>query len=186
MIDKLAQDSANTANVPTLTLPLNVKQPLYQSTEPLKHMYSSTETIIKEISKSWYSMDDRTFSVSPGKPYRMTAICGVWKRKTTTTRQKLCILLQNGCTFAELSVHLVIWNNGSLFCRAGNSLIGFLSKSLVFCEKMGEWAIHSKKTSHSLICGEWPERFAHGRSFLVSNLLSDSLTLLIFFTIKPI
>ena len=52
MIDKLAQDSANTANVPTLTLPLNVKQPLYQSTEPLKHMYSSTETIIKEISKS--------------------------------------------------------------------------------------------------------------------------------------
>ena len=43
--------------------------------------------------------------------------------------------------------------------RAGNFLIGFLSKSLIF--------------------GERPERITHGRSFLVSDL-SDSLTSLIF------
>ena len=42
--------------------------------------------------------------------------------------------------------------------RAGNSLIGFLSKSLVFGKKISEWAIR-KKTRDSLI-----------RSFLVSNL----------------
>ena len=60
--------------------------------------------------------------------------------------------------------------------RAGNSLIWFSSKSLVFCPKMSEWAlrskklaIRSKKMSDSLI-----------RSFLVSDL-SDSLTSLIWF-----
>ena len=91
--------------------------------------------------------------------------------------------------------------------RAGNSLIGFLSKSLVFCEKMSKWAIRSKKRairsvaqfwwgtwairSWLLIFGEQPERIAHIAhfcwatwairshcSFLVSNL-SNSLTSLI-------
>ena len=63
--------------------------------------------------------------------------------------------------------------------RAGNSLIGFLSKSLVFGKKMSEWAIRKKneRFAHSLIFGEQPEGIAHGRSFLVSDL-SDSLTLL--------
>ena len=75
--------------------------------------------------------------------------------------------------------------------RAGNSLIGFPSESLVFCPKMSEWAIRSKKLaihsfahfwlaiwaicSQSLISSERPAQIAHGRSFLVSNL-SDSLT----------
>ena len=38
-----------------------------------------------------------------------------------------------------------------------------------------EWfAQKNEQFAHSLIFGEWPERFAHGRSFLVSNL-SESL-----------
>ena len=57
-----------------------------------------------------------------------------------------------------------------------NSLIGFLSELLIFCEKMSEWAICSKKRaicsftpfwwatwaihSWSLIFGEQPDRFA--------------------------
>ena len=41
---------------------------------------------------------------------------------------------------------------------------------------MSDWL---KKTSNSLIFGDQPERFAHGRSFLVSDL-SDLLTSLIF------
>ena len=47
----------------------------------------------------------------------------------------------------------------------------------VFCEKMSEWAIRSKKRairSWALIFGERPERFAHGHLFLVSDL-SESL-----------
>ena len=79
--------------------------------------------------------------------------------------------------------------------RAGNSLIGFMSESLVFYKKMSKWAICSKKweicsfahfwwvtwmiPSCSLIFGERPERIAHGCSFLVSDL-SDLLTSLIF------
>ena len=86
--------------------------------------------------------------------------------------------------------------------RAGNSLISFLSESLVFCQKVSEWAIRSKKWAirsflvsdlsdsltisnflwatwanslRSLIFGERPERIAQGCSVLVSNL-SDSLT----------
>ena len=84
--------------------------------------------------------------------------------------------------------------------RAGNSLIGFLSESLVFCEKMSKWAICSKEQairsfalfwwatwairSWSLIFGEQPEQITHGHSFLVSNL-SDLLTSLIFLNKKP-
>ena len=79
--------------------------------------------------------------------------------------------------------------------RAGNSLIGFPNESLVFCPKMSEWSIRSKKwaihsfahfwwgtwaiRSQSHISSEPCEWIAHGRSFLVSNL-SDSLTSLIF------
>ena len=67
--------------------------------------------------------------------------------------------------------------------RAGNKLIGFPSKSLVFCLKMSEWAIHSFAhfwwatcaiRSQSLISSERLERIALGRSFLVSDL-RDSL-----------
>ena len=59
------------------------------------------------------------------------------------------------------------------FCRAGNSRINFLSESRVFCPKMSEWAIRSKKwfahdcsfplsdLSKSLIFGERPEQFTH-------------------------
>ena len=59
--------------------------------------------------------------------------------------------------------------------RVGNSLIGFLSKSLVFFQKneqiVSKWAMHSKKEgirsnknkrlAHSLIFGEQTEQIAH-------------------------
>ena len=67
-----------------------------------------------------------------------------------------------------------------LYSRAGNSLIGFPSESLIFCPKMSEWSIHSKKLAihsfftHSLIFGERPERFAQDRSFPLSDV-SESL-----------
>ena len=43
------------------------------------------------------------------------------------------------------------------------SLIGFLSKSLAFLQKMSEWAICSKneRFAHLLISGDQPERYAH-------------------------
>ena len=75
-----------------------------------------------------------------------------------------------------------------IICRAGNSLIGFPSESLVFCPKMSEWAIHSFANfwwatwgirSRSLISSERCERIIHGRSFFVRDL-SDLLTWLIF------
>ena len=72
------------------------------------------------------------------------------------------------------------------FSRAEKSLIRFLSELFVFCPKMSKWAIRSKKwaihsfshfwwatwaiRSWSLISSEGPERIAHGRSFLVSDL----------------
>ena len=63
-------------------------------------------------------------------------------------------------------------NLSSQFSRAGNSLIGFPSESLVFYPKKIEWAIRSKneRFTHSLIFGERPERFTHDRSFHLSNL----------------
>ena len=69
------------------------------------------------------------------------------------------------------------WTICSEKTRAGNSLIGFLSKSLVFCKKMSKWEIRSKneRFTHSLSFGERPERFAHSRSFVLSNL-SKSLS----------
>ena len=114
-------------------------------------------------------------------------------------------------TLFSIQVQIYIWSFVSLvqlYCyihvfahhctcthRAGNSLIGFPSESLVFCPIMSEWAICSKKLvihsfahfwwatwaicSRSLISSERPERIAHGRSFLVSDL-SDWLTSLIF------
>ena len=64
--------------------------------------------------------------------------------------------------------------------RAGNSLIGFLSGSLVFCPKMSEWAIRSKKCAIHSFANFWWATWAIRShcSFLVSDL-SDSLTLLI-------
>ena len=89
-----------------------------------------------------------------------------------------------------------VFFNMYIILRAGTSLIGFSSESLVFCQKLSEWAIGSKKwanhsfapfwwatsaiRSQSLIFSERPEWIAHGPSFLVSNL-SDSLTSLIWF-----
>ena len=67
------------------------------------------------------------------------------------------------------------WYSWLLWCvwaRAGNSLISFMSESLIFCKKLAnEWL--AKKTewfAHSLIFGEQPERIAHGCLFLVSDL----------------
>ena len=68
--------------------------------------------------------------------------------------------IRSYCTEYEVSSGV---SSKRLSSRAGNSLIGFLSESPIFCEKMSEWAFCSEKTSYWLI-----------RSFLVSNL-SDSL-----------
>ena len=86
-----------------------------------------------------------------------------------------------------------------LIARAGNSLIWFLSESLVFCpkmsvslKKMSNSLIFSERNercahiahflweiwvnhSQSLVSSEWPEQLAHGRSFVLSDL-SESLT----------
>ena len=80
--------------------------------------------------------------------------------------------------------------------RAGNSLIWFPSKLLVFCPKMSEGAICSKKRRDSLDCSflvnkmsnsltslissEWPARIAHGRSFLVSEMCNSLISLIWF------
>ena len=90
-----------------------------------------------------------------------------------------------------MSANPKLANTARVRRRAGNSLIWFPSESLVFCPKMSEWAIHSKKClihsfalflwatwairSWSLISSERCEQIAHGRSFFVSDL-SDSLT----------
>ena len=77
----------------------------------------------------------------------------------------------------------------TLFTRAGNSLIRFLSELLVFCEKWANerfaqkyerFAKKYERFANSLIFGEQPKGFAHGRSFLVCDM-SDSLTSLIFY-----
>ena len=75
-------------------------------------------------------------------------------------------------------VHALFQRHLSLFSfnvlripsRAGDSLIGFLSESLVFCKKNERMSDSIKKVSDWLIFGEQPERFAHGHSFLVSDL----------------
>ena len=62
--------------------------------------------------------------------------------------------------------------------RAENSLIGFLSESHVFAKKWANKRFDQKheQFAHSLIFGERPERFAHGCSFLVSNLSESLMT----------
>ena len=59
--------------------------------------------------------------------------------------------------------------------RVVNSLIGFLSEKLVLCKKWANEHFAKKNPSALLIFGERPVRFAHGCSFLVSDL-SYSLT----------
>ena len=89
-------------------------------------------------------------------------------------------------------VHILEWTVGSRDCResmletsrAGNSLIGVLSESLVFCEKISKWVIRSHKNerfphfwwatwaicSQLLICLEQSELIAHSRSFDLSQM----------------
>ena len=66
--------------------------------------------------------------------------------------------------------------------RAGNSLISFPSKSLVFCPKiMTDLLIHSflvREMSNLLTSLISSDQIAHGRPFLVSKM-SDSLRLII-------
>ena len=60
--------------------------------------------------------------------------------------------------------------------RAGNSLIGFPSESLVFCQKWANerFAQKNEQFTHLLIYGERPEGFAHNCSFPLSDV-SESL-----------
>ena len=48
-----------------------------------------------------------------------------------------------------------------------------------FCEQMSGSLKNTERFAYLLISGEWPERFAHSRSFLVSDL-SELFTSLIF------
>ena len=72
-------------------------------------------------------------------------------------------------------------SHACIYSRAGNSLIGFPSECSFFAQKWANerFAQKNEQFTPSLIFGERPERIAHGRSFLVSNL-SDLLTSLIF------
>ena len=76
---------------------------------------------------------------------------------------------------AEKKVHILL----QILHRAGNSLIGFPSESLVFWPKISKWAIRSKKLAiHSFAHFWWVTwGIRSHRSFLVSDL-SDSLTFL--------
>ena len=53
--------------------------------------------------------------------------------------------------------------------RVGNTLSGFLSKSLFFAKKWAteRFAKKNERFAHLLIFGEWHEQFPHGCSFLV-------------------
>ena len=57
------------------------------------------------------------------------------------------------------------WCYCRALCGAGNSLIGFLSESLIFLRKNLQMRDLLQKTSDSLIFGERPERFAHCAHF---------------------
>ena len=52
----------------------------------------------------------------------------------------------------------------------------FLSELLVFCERKSKWGIRSKKTkrfaqvAHDKWANEWPKRFSHSRSFVLSYI----------------
>ena len=90
-------------------------------------------------------------------------------RKWLTMRE-----LNHWRVFHLFILSILLKNQKSIWSRAENLLIGFLSESLVFCEKMSQWAIRSKNEwfahfwwatwaicSWSLIFGERPERFAY-------------------------
>ena len=53
--------------------------------------------------------------------------------------------------------------------RAGNSLIGFLSDSMVFCEPKSNLHVKMSKPLLLLFFHERPEWITHGRSFVKSN-----------------
>ena len=68
----------------------------------------------------------------------------------------------------------------TLKARAGNSLIDFLSESLVFAKKLANerFAQKNERFAHLHIFGERPVRFAHHRSFPLSDL-SESLIVMV-------
>ena len=59
--------------------------------------------------------------------------------------------------------------------RVGNSLIGFSSDVLVFCERKSNLLVKKSESLQFLFCQEQPEPTAHDRSF-VMNDLSELLT----------
>ena len=83
-----------------------------------------------------------------------------------------CELLWTRINSCELWQTGLKWDN-----RAGNSLIWFPSKSLIFCPKMSEWAIRSKKLAIHSFAHFWWAKWAirSHRSFDLSKM-SNSLT----------
>ena len=53
--------------------------------------------------------------------------------------------------------------------RVGNTLIGFSSDSLIFCEQKSDSLVKKSEWLPSLFCHERPETIAHGCSFVKSN-----------------
>ena len=144
--------------------------------------------------EKWYS---RRFYVPAYNQFAHSLSCSQKKSdshnffwlKWATVSESLRSLTKN-----ERVSKLLFFLSKSLICslfwqktsRVGNSLIVFLSESIVFCQNISEWAICSKKwaicsfahfwwatwsiCSWSLISSEQSEQIAHGRSFLVSDL----------------
>ena len=55
------------------------------------------------------------------------------------------------------------------YFRVGNSLISFLSDSLIFCKRKSDSLVKTSKLLPLLLCRERHEQIAHGHSFVKSD-----------------
>ena len=111
-------------------------------------------------------------------------------RRGDPQRLHQCYLRERGCVVRHWGKENLRVKRNVNKCRARNSLIWFPSVSLVFCPKMSEWASDSLKKMSDLLIRSFlvsemndlliqlissvrPEQIAHGRSFLVSDLLTS-------------
>ena len=55
-----------------------------------------------------------------------------------------------------------------IFSRAGNSIIGFSSESLIFCDGKSDLLVKKSESLSSLFFKDWRDQFAHSPSFVKS------------------
>ena len=55
-----------------------------------------------------------------------------------------------------------------IFSRAGNSIIGFLCESLIFCDGKSDLLVKKSESLSSLFFKDWRDQFAHSPSFVKS------------------